>query len=55
LTQELGDTYELIDVGKPATIDGLIEELNVIERLDDLITKKLKQLLLVRGVKSVSP
>ncbi len=47
--QELGDTYELIDIGKPATIDGLIEELAIEERLDGLISKCLKQLLLVRA------
>jgi hypothetical protein len=45
--RELGDTYKLIDIGKPATINGLMEELNIEERLDGL--------LLVRGVKSLSP
>jgi hypothetical protein len=52
--QELGETYKLIDIGKPATIDGLIEELDIKERLDGLIAKCLKQLLMVRGVKSIS-
>src|SRR5258708_344541 len=52
--RELGDTYKLIDIGKPATINGLIEELDIMERLDGLISKCLKQLLMVRGVKSVS-
>jgi hypothetical protein len=52
--QELGDTYELIDIGKPATIDGLIKQLAIEERLDGLISRCLKQLLLARGVKSVS-
>jgi hypothetical protein len=45
----------LIDIGKPATINGLMEELDIEERLDGLISKCLKQLLLVRGVKSLSP
>src|SRR5262245_3732281 len=53
--QELGDIYQLIDIGEPATIEGLIEELDIKERLDGLIYKCLKQLLTVRGVKSLSP
>ena len=53
--QELGDTYELIDIGEPATIEGLMKELEIKERLDGLISKCLKQLLMVRGVKSLSP
>ena len=52
--QELGDTYELIDIGEPATIKGLMDELDIKERLDSLISKCLKQLLMVRGVKSLS-
>src|SRR5215831_9976265 len=52
--QELGDTYELIDIGEPATIEGLMDELDIKERLDSLISKSLKQLLMVRGVKSLS-
>jgi hypothetical protein len=52
--QELGDVYKLIDIGEPATIEGLMKELNVKEHLDVLISKKLKQLLMVRGVKSLS-
>src|SRR5262249_26540529 len=52
--QELGDPYELIDIGEPATIEGLMKELDIKERLDSLISKCLKQLLMVRGVKSLS-
>jgi hypothetical protein len=52
--QELGDIYQLIEIGEPATIDGLKSELDIKERLDGLISKKLKQLLMVRGVKSLS-
>ena len=52
--QELGDTYELIDIGEPATIEGLMKELEIKERLDGLISKCLKQLLMVRGAKSLS-
>ena len=53
--QELGDIYTLIDVDEPATIDGLMKELDIKERLDGAISKCLKQLLMVRGVKSLSP
>ena len=53
--QELGDIYKLIDIGEPATIEGLMKELSIKERLDGLISKCLKQLLMVRGVKSISP
>jgi hypothetical protein len=45
----------LIDVGEPATIGGLMKELDIKERLDGLISKCLKQLLMVLGVKSLSP
>jgi hypothetical protein len=50
--KELGDLYELsgIDV---ATDKGLLAELEVEERLDALIDKCLKRLLMVRGVKSM--
>lgn len=53
--RELGDTYKLIDIGGPATIEGLMKELDIKERLDSSISKCLKQLLMVRGVKSLSP
>jgi len=52
--QELGDVYKLIDIGEPATIDGLMKELDIKERLDGLIDRCLKRLLMVRGVKSLS-
>jgi hypothetical protein len=52
--QELGEIYSLIDIGELATIEGLMNELNVSERLDALIDKCLKRLLMVRGVKSLS-
>jgi hypothetical protein len=51
--QELGDIHQLIDIGKPSTIDGLIKELEVQERLEPMINQCLKQLLAVRGVKSL--
>jgi hypothetical protein len=47
--QELGDIHKLIDVGEPATIEGLMKELDVRERLDGMIDKCLKRLLFVKG------
>ena len=52
--QEFGDIHQLIDVGEAATIKGLMTELDVIERLDSMINRCLKQLLITRGVKSLS-
>ena len=53
--QELGDIYyELAELGEAATFDGLIKELEVEERLDAGVARCLKELLLVRGVKSVA-
>ena len=52
--KELGDTFELVEIGDAATFGGLTEELDVKERLDAAIARCLKQLLLVRGVKSVA-
>ena len=53
--EEFGDIHALIDIGELATIDGLMKELDIKERLDSMIYKCLKQLLAVRGVKSLSP
>ena len=52
--KELGETYELIEVGEAATFDGLTEELEIQERLDAAINRCIKQLLMVRGVKSIT-
>ena len=54
LRKELGDTFELVEIGEAATFDGLESELDIRERLDALIEKCVKRLLLVRGLKSVS-
>ena len=51
--QELGEIHQLIDIGEPATIEGLMKELDAMERLDGMINRCLKQLLLVRGIKSL--
>jgi hypothetical protein len=51
--QELGESYKLTDIGNAARVKGLMKELEVKERLDALISKCLKRLLMVRGVKSL--
>jgi hypothetical protein len=51
--RELGEAHELVGVGDTATFNGLMEELGIRERLSEMITKCLKQLLLVRGIKSL--
>lgn len=53
--RELGPVQELIDIGSAATPDELLKDLELLERLDGAIARCLKQLLLVRGVKSISP
>jgi hypothetical protein len=35
--EELGDYFALTDIGEPATIEGLVKELDVKERLDSLL------------------
>ena len=51
---ELGDLHTLLDIGEPAQIEGLMKELDIKERLDGLIEKCIKRLLMIRGVKSLS-
>jgi hypothetical protein len=52
---ELGDVYELARADQAATtINGLIGELEVQDRLNSLIDRCLKRLLYVRGLKSIS-
>jgi hypothetical protein len=52
--KELGDAYALIEVGDAATVDRLLEDLEIEERLDARIEKCLKRLLALRGLKSIS-
>jgi hypothetical protein len=52
--KDLGDAYELVEIGDTATVDGLLEDLEVQDRLDSIIDKCLKRLLFVRGLKSIS-
>lgn len=52
--EELGEAMQLVEMGSEVTIERLFEELSVIERLDGMIDRYIKRLLLVRGVKSMS-
>ena len=51
--KELGKDFELVGE-KSSTIDRLIEELELEDRLDAMIERCLKRLLYVRGFKSLS-
>jgi hypothetical protein len=53
--KELGRFYELAKLDEVATIDYLQTELTLIDRLDAMIDRCIKRLLLVRGLKSISP
>jgi hypothetical protein len=52
--KELGELYALVEMGDEVTVDRLIRYLHVFERLDAMIDKSLKRLLLIRGLKSMS-
>jgi hypothetical protein len=51
--EQFGDQYALVELGKAATIEGLLKDLEVQERLDALIDRNLKRLLLLKGLKSL--
>jgi len=53
--KELGEAYELIEIGETESFDQLVTELKVMEYLDSLIDRLLKRLLYLRGLKSISP
>jgi hypothetical protein len=52
--KELGDKYDLVEIGEAATFDGLTKDLDIEERLDGMIDRCVKRLLLLRGLKSIS-
>lgn len=52
--KELGELYALVEIGKIATSDSLTKELDVRERLGRRKVQLLKELVLLRGVKSIS-
>ena len=53
--KELGEAYELVEIGETALFDHLATELKVMDYLDSLIDRSLKRLLYLRGLKSISP
>jgi hypothetical protein len=53
--KDLGAKYELVEIGEAATMDRLLQDLAVEERLDAMIDKCLKRLLFLRGLKSLPP
>jgi hypothetical protein len=55
IRRELGAVaFELAQIPHAATTGYLLHELSIIDRIDGMIDRCLKRLLLVRGVKSVS-
>jgi hypothetical protein len=52
--EEFGEFYGLLQIGDAATINGLMKELDVQDRLDAAIERRVKRLLMVRGLKSIS-
>ena len=44
--EELGEKYELVEVGEAATVARLLQDFGVEERLDSMIDKGLKRFLL---------
>jgi hypothetical protein len=51
--KELGEAYELVEIGETVTVERLLRDLAVEERLDAMIDKCLKRLLFLRGLKSL--
>ena len=41
-------------MGEEATIDGLLKYLAILERLDAIMDKALKRLLMLKGIKTLS-
>ncbi len=55
IQQEMGDTaFELARMSQVGTTGYLMHELSLIDRMDAMIDRCLKRLLLVRGIKSIS-
>jgi hypothetical protein len=52
--KELGDMYELVAAGEIATVPFLEQELELMERLNDMIDSCIKRLLRAKGLKSIS-
>ncbi len=50
---KLGSAIELIDAGSALTTAFLIDELALVERMDGIINRYIKQLLMIRGAKAL--
>jgi hypothetical protein len=51
--EEFGELYGLVELGDEATLEGLTKKLAIEDRLDSMIDRKLRRLLLIRGLKSL--
>ena len=51
---ELGAWLELLEIGEVATTEYLLGELGIIERINGMIDRCIKRLLMIRGAKSLS-
>src|SRR5262249_53967685 len=51
---KLRDIHEINEIWEKGTPDGLMKELDLVDRLQGMINRCLKQLLMVHGVKSLS-
>jgi hypothetical protein len=54
IRKELGDAIAFVEMGDAATVERLLEDLALIDRLDGMIDRCVKRLLMVRGAKSMS-
>jgi hypothetical protein len=52
--EELGEMYAFIEIGEAATLERLMEDLGIEDRLDAMIDRCMKRLMFVRGLKSMS-
>jgi len=56
IRREMGDAaFELARISHVTSTGYLMHELSIVDRIDAMIDRCLKRLLLVRGVKSISP
>jgi len=53
LQAELGESWGLLEMGQVSTIDYALKEAMIIDRLDAMIDRCVKRLILVRGLKSI--
>jgi len=52
--KEFGEYYGLVELGDEATLEGLAKQLVIQDRLDSMIDRDLRRLLLIRGLKSLT-